>query len=148
MCFKRVVENVKQAAKKELKVYVREFEYDTETIMERESRKHKTANQAQTDEEALSTTCSESFKDVYASYIHIKVLKVIIDSYVRFASHEDYLVAIISVQKGKERKLHQNLINQFSDASKRDMYGTKEDLMDTEDFFPYSFAEIGIPAEK
>merc|ERR1711920_108934 len=103
MCFKTMVEEVKQAAKNELKVFVREYEYNTEVIMERESKKSKMGNQTAADEEALSSTCVESFKEIYATFAHVKVLKVVIDAQMRFGSCEDYVVAMISVYKGKDK---------------------------------------------
>ena len=145
MCFKTCVEDVKQAAKNDLKIYVREYEYNIEVILERESKKSKIGNQTAADEEALSSTCVESFKEIYATYSHVKVLKVVVDAHMRYGSADDYFVSIISVYKNKEKNIHKMLISAFAEPNKRNMYGTKEDLNDAEDFFPYAFASINIP---
>ena len=63
----------------------------------------------------------------------------------RYGSPEDYGVYLIDVKKGKEKRINKALINNFADISKRDLYGTKEELNDTEDFFPYAFALIDLP---
>ena len=145
MCFKTCVEDVKQAARTDLKVYVREYEYNVEVIMERDAKKSKMGNQTAADEEALGSTCVESFKEIYATFAHIKVLKVVVDAQMRYGSSDDYLVSIVSVYKGKEKNIHKMLISAFAETNKRTMYGTKEELNDAEDFFPYAFAQISIP---
>lgn len=147
VCFRKNVEDIKQKAKTDLKLFVREYEFDETVLVERQERKGKTLSQTQTDEDALKTTCVQSFKEIYGTYIHLKVLKVVIDSHMRFGSSKDYLVYMISVYKGKEKKVHTSLINQFAEASRKNMYGTKEELGDTEDFFPYAFSHIGFPAD-
>lgn len=65
----------------------------------------------------------------------------------RYGSSEDYCVILIDVNKGKEGKTHDALINAFCDANKRDLYGTKDAIGDSEDFFPYAFAQIDLPSK-
>lgn len=66
----------------------------------------------------------------------------------RYGSSDDYCVILIDVNKGKESKCHNALINAFCDPNKRDLYGTKDAIGDSEDFFPYAFAEIDLPQSK
>lgn len=63
----------------------------------------------------------------------------------RYGSYKDYCIILVNVNRGKERRIHNDLINNFAEASKRDLYGTKEQISDTEDFFPYAFALIDLP---
>lgn len=46
---------------------------------------------------------------------------------------------------GKERKIHTALTKLFADPNNLQMYGTKEELEDTEDYFPYACVSIAIP---
>lgn len=41
--------------------------------------------------------------------------------------------------------MHEALIAALSDENKKDLYGTKEAIADSEDFFPYAFAEVTLP---
>ena len=66
----------------------------------------------------------------------------------RYGSSDDYVIITILVNKGKDKKIHNELINVFSDPSKRDLYGTKDTIGDAEDFFPYAYALIDQPSEK
>ena len=63
----------------------------------------------------------------------------------RYGGPEDYCMILIDVNKGKDSKIHDALIKAFCDENKRDLYGTKDAIGDSEDFFPYAFAEINLP---
>lgn len=77
------------------------------------------ASQSTNDVESLRKTCVESFKDIYSTYIHVKVLKVVIDSQMRFGSPDDYILLMIKLQKGKEKRIHKGIIDVFADKSKK-----------------------------
>lgn len=47
--------------------------------------------------------------------------------------------------EGKERKIHQGLTKLFAEPGQMQMYGNKEEIDDTEDFFPYASVPINIP---
>lgn len=79
----------------------------------------KMANQSSTDIDNLRKTCVESFKDIYSTYVHIKFLKVVIDSQMRFGSADDFLLLMIKVVKGKEKRVHKGIIEVFADKTKR-----------------------------
>lgn len=128
-----------------MKIAVRSFEYDSEEILRREALKKTAADKTQSDSELLRKTCLESFKDIFSTYAHLKFLKVVIDSQMRFGSPEDYVVLNVDVQKGKEKKVHKGIIECFAERGKRDFYGTKDEINDSEDFFPYAFALIDQP---
>lgn len=131
--------------RQKLKIAVREFTYDSEEILRREALKKTAADKTQSDSELLRKTCLESFKDIFSTYAHLKFLKVVIDSQMRFGSPEDYIVLTVDVQKGKEKKVHKGIIECFAERGKRDFYGTKDEINDSEDFFPYAFAQIDQP---
>lgn len=87
--------------------------------MKKEEQRQKMATQATSDIDNLKKTCTESFKDIYSTYIHVKFLKVIIDSQMRFGSPEDYTLMVIVVAKGKEKRVHSGVIDVFAEKSKK-----------------------------
>lgn len=76
------------------------------------------------------------------------MLKVAIDAQMRFGTSEDYCIFIVDVKKGREKRTHDNLINSFADPTKKDLYGTKEAIGESEDFFPYAYSLIDLPNVK
>jgi V-type H+-transporting ATPase subunit C len=124
---------------------VREFNYDTAEIHRKEEQRSRMANQATSDIDGLKETCVNSFKDIYSTYTHVKFLKVVIDSQMRFGSADDFIVLVVKVNKSSEKRIHAGLIGGFAEKSKKEFYGTKEELNDSEDFFPYAFSLIDFP---
>lgn len=53
---------------------------------------------------------------------------------------------LIEPAHGKEKLVQTKLLRLFADRAQLDMgmYGTKEELEDTEDFFPYAYVPINI----
>ena len=63
----------------------------------------------------------------------------------RFGTAEDYCILLINVNKGREKRVHDSMIDTFAEPDRRYLYGAKEATGDTEDYFPYSFALIDLP---
>jgi len=130
------------------KITVREFNYSSAASGEKE--KSKLELKAST--EALSSKVAEScytyFSELYQAYMHMKVLKLLIDCVMRFGIKETIVTGAIRPAVGKEKKLHQALTKLLADPKNLAMglYGTKEEIDDTEDFYPYAFVALNIPA--
>jgi len=58
---------------------------------------------------------------------------------------EPYFSCIISTVHGKETKVVSQMIKAFSDTSDSGWYGTKEELKETEDFYPFILIKLGAP---
>lgn len=54
------------------------------------------------------------------------------------------MTAILKPGNGKEKKVVTDLMRIFCDPSQMGMYGTKEELEDTEDFYPFCYIPINI----
>lgn len=87
----------------------------------------------------------DNFKDAYNTYIHLKTLRAIIDSTMRFGSAESYFLATIEIPSGREKKFLQDLTLMVGELNTKGMYGTKEEIEDTEDFYPFAHVPISIP---
>ena len=68
----------------------------------------------------------------------------------RFGNNEKYLMCLVEPYNGKEKKVQTNFLKLFNDQSQlgnmiiEGLYGTKEELDDNEDFFPYICVSVGI----
>jgi len=86
------------------KIIVREFNYNAQASSEKEKLKHEL--KAQT--EGLSTTllgkCVSHFSELYQGYLHMKVLKLLIDCVMRFGIKEPVVTGVIRPLPGKEKK--------------------------------------------
>ena len=48
--------------------------------------------------------------------------------------------------KGRDKTIIQKLIDMFADPNMKDMYGSKEEAGDQEDFYPFVMATITSPS--
>lgn len=63
----------------------------------------------------------------------------------RFGSTESYFLATVEIPVSKEKKFLQDLTSMVGQANTKGMYGTKEEIEDTEDFYPFAHVPISIP---
>ena len=88
-------------------------------VAKKDEAKQEMAKKTTNDTDNLKKACIESFKDIYSAYVHLKALKVLMDSQMRYGSADDYTVMLVNVQKGKEKKIHKGLIEIFAEKSKK-----------------------------
>lgn len=69
--------------------------------------------------------------------MHLKVMRVYIDGVLRFGIPPKFYMGIVRPNKGKDKTLLSLMSDNFADPTLKDMYGTKEETQDTEDFFPF-----------
>lgn len=92
----------------------------------------------------LEKRCYYSFSELYVASIHLKVMRTYIDGVLRFGIPPRFLLSVVKSKAGNERKILKALTEQFADSKMKDMYGTKEEIGDSEDFFPFVHITISI----
>jgi V-type H+-transporting ATPase subunit C len=90
----------------------------------------------------LEKRCYYSFSELYIASIHLKVMRAYIDGVLRFGIPPKFLLTIVNAKSGHDRKILKSLTDLFSDPKVKGMYGTKEEIGDTEDFFPFVYIPI------
>ena len=73
--------------------------------------------------------------------MHLKVMRAFIDGVLRFGIPPRFYIGIVKPNKGQEKTVLLKLNETFEDPAMKGMYGSKEDAMDTEDFFSF----VSIP---
>ena len=69
--------------------------------------------------------------------MHLKVMRTYIDAVLRFGIPPKFFLGVIEPGKGKDKNILTAMIEQVADPSMAEMYGSKEDVGDQEDFFPF-----------
>ena len=142
--YKRGFEDIKTSYKTAFGALVREYNMDLDWAQSREQERKKIVDQNKTDREQLESTAIESFKELIVMLAHVKVYKTLIDSNLRFGSFNNFSVAILFFDKGKESRILNDLVNAFAEKDKLEFYGTKEQLNDVEDFFPFVYSTFSF----
>jgi V-type H+-transporting ATPase subunit C len=144
IAFKKSVEDIKNSFRDNFKTIAKEFEFEPETAQLKKEEKKKIISQNKTDLDLLNSACIEGFKEVMVMVIHLKVYLVIIDSSLRFGSMNNFIVALLFFDKSKQARVVNKLIQIYAEKDKLEFYGTKEQLNDVEDFFPYVWTVFTI----
>ncbi|KAM3137652.1 hypothetical protein pb186bvf_010266 [Paramecium bursaria] len=139
------VEEVIINAKEKLRITLKEFEYKPTESRDREKQRHELKSKSDNANAILKQACEKAYSDLYITYLHLKQLRLVVDVAMRFGTQDQTLTCIIRPEQGKEKKIQQSLLNLFADQSQVQLYGTKEELEDTEDFFPFVYVPINIP---
>jgi V-type H+-transporting ATPase subunit C len=77
--------------------------------------------------------------------MHLKVMRAYIDGVLRFGIPPKFFLGIVKPTKGKEKQVLNSMTDVFIDPTLKDMYGSKEDAQDTEDFFPFVMVPLTSP---
>lgn len=113
------------------------FDYDKDQF-EADKRKIKDLTETkQKQGDTLLRRCKLTFSELYISSIHLKVVRTYIDGVLRFGIPPTFLMTILDPKKN-EKRIFQNLIEYMvPDKEEQKMYGDREKLQDSEDFYPF-----------
>mmetsp|Transcript_16651 Transcript_16651/g.19262 ORF Transcript_16651/g.19262 Transcript_16651/m.19262 type:complete len:385 (-) Transcript_16651:21-1175(-) len=92
----------------------------------------------------LEKKCYHNFYDLYIASMHLKVMRAFIDGVLRFGIPPKFLLTVVKAKLGSEKKIIKSLIDFFASAKEKDLYGSKEEIGDTEDFYPFVFVPISV----
>jgi V-type H+-transporting ATPase subunit C len=84
------------------------------------------------------------FSEVYHATLHLLYLRLYTEATLKYGSG-DYHCVLVIPEEGKETKVTSLMLKKETDGNPG-WYGTKEELKDTEDFFPFVLLKLGVPA--
>ncbi|CAI2371829.1 unnamed protein product [Moneuplotes crassus] len=92
----------------------------------------------------LEKRCYYTFSELFMASMHLKVMRAYIDGVLRFGIPPKFITTVVHTKSGNTKKLLSSLTDLFAEAKMREMYGTKDEIGDTEDFFPFVYIPITI----
>ncbi|KAJ1660362.1 Vacuolar ATP synthase subunit C [Dispira simplex] len=111
--FKRVADEFSNKCRDQ-KFIVRDFTFDPE----QEQRDRVALLEMESEEKELQTSllqwCHTSFGEVFTSWIHIKALRVFVESILRYGLPPDFIAALVKPKPKSEGKLRETLITRYS----------------------------------
>jgi len=131
------------AACKSNKWVVREYCLDPEYISNQQESKEKAKQSYQHQHNLLSRSCKVSFSELYIALVHLKAMRVFVESVLRYSLPPQFYCACITPEQGREKKVIDTMIKRFINPGENpEMYGTREETEDGEDFFPFVFLRV------
>jgi len=140
--FKRVIEDFKNIAR-EKKFFVRDFKFDPN----RSSKNDRKKLEAEKDKlkKNLIRWCKTNFSEAFVAWIHLKAIRVFVESVLRYGLPTNFQAMLILPNKGRTRHLRKELQNLYGHLSSKNVFGKEEEEDEhAEKFFPYVSLEINL----
>ncbi len=120
---------------------VKEFFFESGKAKAKEEKKKDLLKKLESQRNALEQTCETMFSEMYEMYLHAKVTRLVVESNMRFGRDRTLLYSVETTQ-GKEKIVQDTLTELFGGKDEDDLYGTKDEIDDGEDFFPFIYVPV------
>lgn len=140
VCLTSQVDSVMNRGRQEGHTF-RKFTYDYQKYQDELKQKTVLETSYEQQKHQLASRCFYAFSELFIALMHLKVMRAFIDGVLRFGIPPRFYIGILKPAKGQEKLVMAKLCETFADHAMREMYGSKEDTNDTEDFFPF----VNIP---
>jgi V-type H+-transporting ATPase subunit C len=142
--FKKYVETFKTSCR-ERKFVVRDFIFDPNRSAKEERKKMDVEREKQ--KKALTRWCKTYFSEAFTAWIHLKAIRVFVESVLRYGLPTNFQAMLILPQKNKIKKLRNVLNELYGHLGSKVMFGNKGAASHEEgeeEYFPYVFLEINL----
>jgi len=132
--------------RKNLRIYTKEFNKAEITNMSAEQRsKEKLEADISAKKTKFKLSLESQYSEMFSALMHLKILRLYCESTLKYGSNEYYCINIL-VNPGREMKVVSQMIKCSSeDVGDPSWYGTKEEIKDSEDFYPFILIKLGVP---
>lgn len=122
----------------------RQFEYDEEKYQQELEEAKKIEAELGEVTGKLERRCYFTFSELYVGLIHLKVMRTYIDGVLRYGIPPKFLLTIVESKPSQDKTILKKLTELYADEGAKDMYGTKEEIGDSEDFFPFVYVPVNV----
>ena len=125
--------------------YARKFDYDQEKYELEKRRIEELTIEKTKQAKKLLQICEILDAGLVSVAAHVKIIRVYIDSVLRFGIPPRFMISVLE-PLSSEKKILGNLTQQFGEEDQMEMYGSKDKIQDSEDFYPFVVVpmQIGI----
>jgi len=142
--FKKCVDDFKNTAR-DKKYLIREFKFDPNHSSKAD--KKKLEQEKDKSKKNLIRWCKTNFSEVFVAWIHLKAIRVFVESVLRYGLPTNFQAMLILPNKSKIKKLRQVLAELYGHLSSKSVFSgqkTEEEDPAEDKFFPYVFLEINL----
>eukprot|EP00042_Codosiga_hollandica_P024669 m.105193 g.105193 ORF g.105193 m.105193 type:complete len:403 (+) comp51634_c0_seq1:43-1251(+) len=151
--FQRAVDDFKLKAR-EKRFIVRDFTYDANQAQTAVQEKKELQDDYKKKHEGLSIWCVNQFSEVFSCFVHVKALRLFVESVLRYGLPVDIMCAVLEVKQKSQKRLRTMLEGKYSSlktlgsGSEKDTAGIKEIAgvvaSSQKDYYPYVNFTIDI----
>lgn len=145
--FQKVVDEFKVKAR-EQKFVVRDFEYNEEDIAKGKNELAKLENDKKKQHQFLFRWVKVNFSETFIAWIHVKALRLFVESVLRYGLPVNFLSVLIHPNKKQNRKLRDTLNQLYSHLDTSIGQGPVDEIpgfsIGTQEYYPYVYFKIDI----
>ena len=145
--FQKVVDEFKLKAR-ENKFIVRDFEYNEEHIAKGKNELVKLENDKKKQHQFLIRWVKINFSEAFIAWIHVKALRLFVESVLRYGLPVNFLAVLIYPNKKQTRKLRETLNHLYSHLDTSISQGPVDDIpgfsIGQQEYYPYVYFKINI----
>jgi len=140
--FRKVAEDFKNLAR-EKKFTVRDFKFDPNRSAKND--KKRLEGEKEKLRKNLIRWCKTNFSESFVGWIHLKAIRVFVESVLRYGLPTNFQAMLLLPHKGKATRLRKCLNDMYSHLSSRTVFKyDDDDSNDSEKFYPYVYLEINL----
>lgn len=145
--FQKVVDEFKVKAR-EKKFVVRDFEYNEEDIAKGKNELAKLEKDKNKQHQFLFRWVKVNFSEAFIAWIHVKALRLFVESVLRYGLPVNFLSVLIYPNKKQTRKLRETLNQLYSHLDTSIGQGPMDEIpgfsIGTQEYYPYVYFKINI----
>jgi len=138
--FRRVVEDFKNIAR-EKRFMVRDFKVEEDGKSGKEER-NKLITEKDRQKRNLQRWCKTNFAESFIAWIHLKAIRVFVESVLRYGLPVNFQAIIIQPHKREEKHLREILADSYKHLAAVHVVSSKDE--DSEKFYPYVYIPIDL----
>jgi len=129
------------------KYIVREFTYDPNKNTQADKKKMETERDQIKNK--LGRWCKSNFGEAFTAWIHLKAIRVFVESVLRYGLPADFQAMLLLPQKNKTKQLRKVLNDLYSHLTSKSVFSGKDaDEVEEENFYPYVSLEVNLDFRK
>lgn len=141
--FKRDIDNFKNAAR-ESRFAVRDFQFDPSKIEKSKLEKEALKTTKEQQKTKLVQWCKTNFAEAFIAWIHLKAVRVFVESILRYGLPANFQATLIQPSKGSDKKVRAVLQDVFKHLGSKHLEGEDEAGGLNETFYPYVSLTINL----
>mmetsp|Transcript_7463 Transcript_7463/g.11870 ORF Transcript_7463/g.11870 Transcript_7463/m.11870 type:complete len:366 (-) Transcript_7463:419-1516(-) len=139
--FKRVADDYKNAAR-EKKYIVRDFKYDAVELEQSKGEKSRLELQVEKEWASLVRWCRTVFSEVFKAWIHLKAVRVFVESVLRYGLPANFQAYLMKPQKKSEKRLRESLQQLYGHLGSGSNTDQEKEPASQEFFAPYVYLPV------
>jgi len=144
--FKQAIDNFKHGCR-DKKYIVRDFVYDPNHNAKEDKKKMEVEKDRL--KKNLIRWCKTNFSEAFSSWIHLKAIRIFVESVLRYSLPTNFQAMLLLPQKNKVKQLRKVLSDLYAHLTSKSVFSGKEAAEEDDDkFFPYVFLEINLDFRK